>query len=157
MKLKNILVVLSLFAIVLACSSSADSPEEAREYLLAVPRWGISEVYVNDALNFKDGKEVANFGGVSFSRYMESVQFRPDGAFVGQYAGADTPTMLHWEIVPEKEHIVVTAADTVQDARSGWVITPLNVHKDSFEMTTETAAFDYPRITRIRLKFEAKE
>jgi hypothetical protein len=143
--------------LLLGCNPAADSPEQAKDYLLATPRWGIEEVYVNDALNFKDGKEVANFGGVSFNRYMESVQFRPDGAFVGHYAGSDTPTMLHWEIDSEKENLVVTAADTVQDARSGWVIAPRDVHKDSFEMTAETAAFDYPRITRIRLKFTAKE
>ncbi len=157
MNLKNILILLSLVYILLSCSSSADSPEEAKEYLLAVPRWGISEVYVNDALNFKDGKEVANFGGIAFNRYMESVQFRPDGAFVGQYAGADTPTMLHWALAPDQQSILVTAADTVQDARSGWVIAPRDVKKDSFEMTTETTAFDYPRVTRIRLKFVVKE
>lgn len=157
MNLKNILVFLSFVLILIGCSSSADSPEEAKEYLLAVPRWGISEVYVNDALSYKDGKEVANFGGINFNRYMESVQFRPNGDFVGQYAGASTSNTMHWAVGPDQQTILVTASDTVQDARSGWYIAPRDVQKDSFEMTTETAAFDYPRVTRIRLKFVAKQ
>lgn len=140
-----------------ACNPAADSPEEAKNYLLGVPSWSISEVYVNDALSFKDGKEVANFGGVSFNRYMESVQFREDGSFVGRYSESDTPTMLHWAIDPSGKNILVTAADTTQDARSGWTIAPRNVHEDSFEMTTETAAYDYPRVTKITLKFSPKE
>jgi hypothetical protein len=156
MNLKKLGTYLLLLATVIACNPAADSPETARTYLLATPDWGIEEVYVNDALNYKDGKAVANFGGVAFSRYMESVQFREDGAFVGKYADKEEATVLHWAIDPATETILVTAADTVQDKRSGWTIAPRNVHEDSFEMTTETAAFDYPRVTKIRLKFVKK-
>ncbi len=148
---------LLLLITLIACNPAADSPETARTYLLATPDWGIEEVYVNDALNYKDGKAVANFGGIAFNRYMESVQFREDGAFVGKYPDKAEATVLHWAIDPTTETILVTAADTVQDKRSGWTIAPRNVHEDSFEMTTETAAFDYPRVTKIRLKFVKKD
>ncbi|TDB58225.1 hypothetical protein [Arundinibacter roseus] len=148
---------LALSVLMVACSAAATSPEEARDFLVAVPEWTISEVYVNDALSFKDGKEVANFGGVSFNRYMASVQFRPDGAFVGKYSDREAATILHWEVDQAQKAIIVTAADSSQAERSGWVIAPRSVEPESFEMTTETAAFDYPRVTRILLKFKKKE
>ncbi len=127
---------------------------------MAVPDWGIEEVYVNDALSYKDGKKVDNFGGVAFNRYMQSVQFKADGSFVGKYTDQDTPNVMHWETVPEEGLIIVTAApdstNPAPDPRSGWNIAPQNVREDYFEMTTETAAFDYPRVTRIRLVFGKK-
>ena len=88
---------------------------------------------------------------------MKSVQFREDGAFVGKYEDKEEPNILHWQIDPADKVILVTAVDTTTDSRSGWTIQPGNVHEDYFEMTTETAAFDYPRITRIRLAFEKRE
>lgn len=157
MSLKNIGTYLTLLLTLIACNPAADSPETAKVYLLATADWGIEEVYVNEALSYKDGKAVANFGGIVFNRYMERVQFREDGAFVGRYPDKKEATVLHWAIDPETKTILVTAADTVQDKRSGWTITPQNVHEDSFEMTTESAAFDYPRVTKIRLKFVKKD
>ena len=157
MSIKTLSTYFLLIIILTACNPAADSPETAKTYLLATPDWGIEEVYVNDALSYKDGKEVANFGGIAFNRYMSSVQFREDGAFVGRYPDAEEANILHWEIDPSTETIVVTAADTTQDKRSGWTIAPGNVHEDSFEMTTETTAFDYPRTTKIRLKFKKKD
>ncbi|WP_373513416.1 hypothetical protein [Persicitalea sp.] len=140
-----------------ACNPAADSPEKAKDYLLSASDWGIEAVYVNDALSYKDGKQVPNFGGPVFNRYMKSVQFREDGAFVGKYEDKEEPNILHWAIDSADKVILVTAADTTTDARSGWTILPSSVHEDYFEMTTETAAFDYPRVTRIRLAFERKE
>lgn len=157
MSLKNIGTYLALLITTIACDPAADSPETAKVYLLATPDWGIEKVYVNDALSYKDGKAVENFGGVAFNRYMESVQFREDGAFVGKYPDKAEVTVLHWAIDPATKMILVTAADTVQDKRSGWTIAPRNVHEDSFEMTTETTAFDYPRVTKLRLIFSKKD
>ena len=157
MNLKSIGTYLTLLLTLIACDPAADSPETAKVYLLATPDWGIEEVYVNEALSYKEGKSVDNFGGIAFNRYMESVQFREDGAFVGKYPDKEEATVLHWAIDPATKTILVTAADTVQDKRSGWTIAPQNVHEDSFEMTTETAAFDYPRVTKIRPKFSKKD
>lgn len=156
MKRMNSWALLGLIALVTACKSAADSPEQAKNYLLTVPEWTIKEVYVNDGLNFKDGKEVPNFGGISFNRYMESVSFRADGSFVGKYSGEEKGNVLHWEIDPTEQTILVTAADSTQAERSGWTIAPRTVYQDSFEMTTITAAFDYPRTTKITLKFGVK-
>lgn len=156
MKLTKTWAILGLFALVMACKSAADSPEEAKNHLTAVPEWTIDEVYVNDALNFKDGKEVPNFGGISFNRYMESVSFRADGSFVGKYSGQEEGNILHWEVDNAEQTILVTAADSSQQDRSGWTIAPRTVYEDSFEMTTITAAFDYPRTTKITLKFRVK-
>lgn len=153
--LKNWPLLFSIWLIA-ACNPAADTPETARNYLLAAPDWGIKAVYINEALSFKDGKQLPDFGGPVFNRYMKSVQFREDGAFVGKYEDKEKPNVLHWEIDPANKVILVTAADTTTDARSGWTIQPSNVHEDYFEMTTETAAFDYPRVTRIRLAFERK-
>ena len=156
MKLIQNCLLLTLIFLIGACNPVADSPETAREYLLSVPDWRIEAVYINDALSYKDGKQVPNFGGPVFSRYMKSVQFKEDGSFVGQYEDKDEPNVLHWEIDPKNEVILVTAADSTQDKRSGWTIAPRSVREDSFEMTTESAAFDYPRVTKIRLTFERK-
>ena len=157
MNLKTLGTYLLLLTSLIACNPAADSPETARVYLLATPDWGIEEVYVNNALSYKDGKKVDNFGGIAFNRYMNSVQFREDGSFVGKYADQEEATVLHWAIDPATKTILVTAADTTQDKRSGWTIAPQNVHEDSFEMTTETTAFDYPRVTKIRLLFSKKD
>ena len=157
MNIKPIGTYLLLLITLVACDPAADSPETAKTYLLATPDWGIEKVYVNDALSYKDGKKVDNFGGIAFNRYMESVQFREDGAFVGKYPDKEEATVLHWAIDPATKTILVTAADTVQDKRSGWTIAPQNVREDSFEMTTETTAFDYPRVTKLRLIFSKKD
>ncbi len=143
-----------------ACNPAADSVETAKVYLLAAPDWGIEKVYVNGALSYQDGKKVDNFGGVAFNRYMQSVRFKEDGSFVGKYTEHEKPNVLHWEVLPQEKIIMVTAApdstNAKPDPRSGWTIIPQNVHEDAFEMTTETAAFDYPRVTKIRLLFRRK-
>lgn len=157
MKLVQKCFVLTCLVLIAACNPVADSPETARQYLLSVPDWRIEAVYINDALSYKDGKQVPSFGGPVFSRYMKSVQFREGGSFVGKYEDKEEATVLRWEVDPKNEVILVTAADSTQDKRSGWTIAPRSVREDSFEMTTESAAFDYPRITKIRLVFERKE
>ncbi len=156
MKLAQNWLLLTFIFLMGACNPAADSPEKARDYLLAAPDWRIEAVYINEALSYKDGKQVPNFGGPVFSRYMKSVQFREGGDFVGKYEDKEKPNVLHWAIDSADEVILVTAADTTTDARSSWTIQPSSVHEDYFEMTTETAAFDYPRVTKIRLAFERK-
>ncbi len=143
--------------LIAGCNPAADSPEKAKEYLLSAPAWGIEAVYINEVVSYKDGKQVPNFGGPVFNRYMKSVQFREDGSFVGKYEDKEEPNILHWAIDPAEQIILVTAADTTTDIRSGWTIQPGNVHKDYFEMITETAAFSYPNVIKIRLAFEKKE
>ena len=160
--MKKTTLALLLLTCLWACNPAADSAETAKKYLLDAAAWGIVEVYVNDALSYNDGKQVDNFGGVAFKRYMKSVQFREDGAFVGKYEEGEEPKVLHWEVDEKKDIILVTAAkgsqaDRADEHRTGWEIAPRNVREDYFEMTTETAAFDYPRVTRIRLVFEKKE
>lgn len=154
MKLAQNWLLLTFIFLMGACNPAADSPEKARDYLLAASDWRIKAVYINEALSYKDGKQVPNFGGPVFSRYMKSVKFREDGAFLGKYEDKQEPHILHWAIDSADKIILVTAADTTTDARSGWTIQPGSVHEDYFEMTTETAAFDYPRVTKIRLAFE---
>lgn len=156
----GLIALFPMLIALVACNPAADSVETAKGYLLAAPDWGIEEVYVNEALSYKDGKKIENFGGVAFNRYMQSVQFKEDGSFVGKYTEQEKPNVLHWKVLPQEKIIIVTAApdsaNPKPDPRSGWTIVPQNVHEDSFEMTTETAAFSYPRVMKIRLVFRRK-
>ncbi|HEV7347037.1 hypothetical protein [Telluribacter sp.] len=151
--LTSLLVSLLISALVLpACRQAADSPQEARDRLLSAPDWVLSEIYVNDALSFKDGKMIESFGNVTFGRHMETVQFRKDGIFVGNFKGESEPMLLRWRIDSASGTIQVGAADATATAGE-WTIAPVGVFKDSFEMKTQSTAYDYPQVTRITLKF----
>jgi hypothetical protein len=153
--MKKLFIALVLLVGWAGCRRAADSPQEAQERLTAVPAWALSEVYVNDALTYKNGKAIENFGGVAFSRYMETVSFRPDGLLEGTFPGASEPVRLHWRIDAAAQAIVVGAADTTASGGT-WAIPAASVYADAFEMKTQSTAYDYPRVTRILLKFKQK-
>ncbi|GGB87193.1 hypothetical protein GCM10011325_13460 [Dyadobacter sediminis] len=115
-------------------------------------QWRIDEISVNDAITFKEGKLTQQFGGIDFERYMETVELKKDGTFSGVFKGESKPFILKWK--ENKANITVGAADA--HAKSGeWTIEPHDVSSSSFTMKTQSTAYDYPRVTRIALKFKA--
>ena len=146
-------LLLSTFLLLSSCRRAASTVEEAQARLLAPDHWQISEVYINDALSYKDGKTQEHFGGVSFNRYMEKVYFRAGGTFEGYYKGETEPKVLRW--TAEADQILVAATDSTQ--AGAWSIRPGDVYDDSFEMKVQSTAYDYPNLTRIALKFVKAE
>lgn len=146
--------VLFLFSILLiaSCQKRASTAEEAKERLVGVANWTIKEIYVDDVVRFKDGKQIPHFGGIDFGRHMGRVAFKSDGFFVGYFKGEAVPLTLKYEL--KSGTIVLKDADpTVKGGE--WVVLPSSVTVDSFEMTTATAAYNYPATTTIRLLFIA--
>lgn len=145
----SIIILSQVVWVLLACSGAARDPKEASEKLLATKSWKIDQILVNDALSFKDGKMIQQFGGIDFERYMETVQFEADGRFVGIFKGGSEPMILQWKLNPTD--ISVTAKDQKGGA---WTILPADVTTNSFVMITKTTAYDYPRMTKIALIFK---
>lgn len=144
-----------LFLLILsACSQSADNVQEAVSILTDKPQWRIDEISVNDAITFKEGKMTQQFGSVDFERYMETVELKKDGTFSGVFKGESKPFILKWK--ENKANITVGAAEA--DAKGGeWIIEPRDVSSGFFTMQTQSTAYDYPRVTKIALKFKATE
>jgi hypothetical protein len=133
-----------------SCTKTAGSLDEASEMLTRERGWLISEITVNDAVTFKDGKIRPQFGGIEFERYMETVIFQKNGIFLGYFKGEAKPMQLRW--LRRADHMAVAASDTA--ARGGeWTIAPQDVSGDSFVMKTQSTAYDFPRVTKIALKF----
>ncbi|GAB2791758.1 hypothetical protein GCM10027275_40760 [Rhabdobacter roseus] len=147
------LLLLSTLALS-SCRRAASTVEDAQARLLAPDHWQISEVYINDALSYKDGKTREHFGGVNFNRYMEKVYFRPEGTFEGYYKGETEAKVLRWSA--QTDQILVAAPDDSTQA-GAWSIRPGDVYDDSFEMKVQSTAYDYPNLTRIALKFVKAE
>jgi hypothetical protein len=148
---KCIFLLLLLFS---ACSQSADNVQEAVSILTDKSQWRIDEISVNDAITFKDGKMTQQFGGVDFERYMETVKLKKDGTFSGVFKGESKPFILKWK--ENTANITVGAADA--NAKGGeWIIEPRDVSSRFFTMKTQSNAYDYPRVTRIALKFKAEK
>lgn len=143
------LVFCSLWWTAISCSSSAKDSKQASEFLLAAADWKIDEIVVNDAVNFKNGKMIQQFDGVNFERYMETVRFKPNGDFQGYFIGESNMMMLHWNRNPND--ITIVAPDQKGGA---WTISPADVTQDSFMMKTQSTAYDFPRMTKIELKFK---
>lgn len=140
--------------LVSACSKPADNVPEAVTILTDQSQWRIDEISVNDAITFKEGKMTQQFGGVNFERYMETVQLKKDGTFSGVFKGESSPFILKWK--EAKTNITVGAADT--GAKGGeWTIEPRDVSSGFFTMKTQSTAYDYPRVTKIALKFKAEK
>ncbi|WP_353720672.1 hypothetical protein [Dyadobacter sp. 676] len=137
--------------VMFSCDRPASSPQEAAQFLTAVPRWEIEEIAVNDAVTFKDGKMTQQFGGIDFQRYMETVQVKKDGVFSGVFKGETTPFLLKWQI--SDKNITIGAPEGGK--KGEWTVRPGDVRKDSFVMKTRSTAYDYPRMTTIALKFRA--
>ena len=142
-----------LFLLILsACSQSADNVQEAVSILTDKSQWRIDEISVNDAIIFKEGKMTQQFGGVDFERYMETVELKKDGTFSGIFKGESKPFMLKWKA--NKSNITVGAAG--EKVKGGeWTIETRDVSSSSFTMKTSSTAYDYPRVTKIALKFKA--
>lgn len=147
------IAMLSIAALMGACKGSAGSPQEAAGILQSVKTWQIEEIAVNDAVTFKDGKMQQQFGGIDFQRYMETVQFKGDGVFSGVFKGESEPFLLQWKT--EDKGVSVNAPNA--PAGSAWTILPQDVQQSSFTMKTQSTAYDYPRVTRIALKFKASQ
>jgi hypothetical protein len=136
----------------LSSCKKADNPQDAAAILTKVPLWKIDEISVNDATTFRDGKMTQQFGGIDFERYMETVELRKDGTFSGIFKGDTKPFLLKWK--QNEQNITVGAAGT--DVKGGeWTIDPKDVSKEFFIMKTKSTAYDYPRETKISLKFKA--
>jgi hypothetical protein len=139
---------------VCSCKSSAEDVREASDWLTKSPVWHISEIYVNDALTFSEGKMKPQFGGIDFERYMETVKFEPGGNFLGYFKGDTKPMPLLWK--SNEQTVTVGAMDPA--AKGGeWTISPRDVFQDSFIMKTQSTAYDFPRVTKIALKFKSEK
>ena len=150
-RLTLLFLVLQFILAVQSCRQAADDPKEASEILTVAPKWLIEEITVNDAITFKNGKLIKQFGGIDFERYMEMVRFKTNGDFEGYFIGDTKPMLLRWKL--NKADITVVAVDNKGGA---WTILPEDVTKDSFIMKTQSTAYDYPRMTKIALKFKSK-
>jgi len=136
-----------------ACKSGADDPKQASERLTKSSNWYIHEIWVNDALTFSEGKMKPQFGGIDFDRYMERVRFGQRGEFTGYFKGDSKPMSLRWKI--NDANVTVRALDST--AKGGeWTISPKDVFEDSFTMKTQSTAYDFPRMTKIALKFKTE-
>ncbi|MEO6287675.1 MAG: hypothetical protein ABIN80_16715 [Dyadobacter sp.] len=137
-----------------ACKKYAGNPAEAAAILTGTKLWQIDEIAVNDAVTFKDGKMTQQFGSIDFERYMETVELKKDGTFSGIFKGESKPFILKWTV--NEKDITVNAPDV--KAKGGeWTIVPQDVSDESFSMKTQSTAYDYPRMTKVALKFKPKK
>ena len=146
-----LLLVLAIF--LYSCKSGADNPKEASEQLVQTTNWFIHEIWVNDVLTFSEGKMKPQFGGIDFDRYMENIRFEKDGAFTGYFKGDSKPIFLKWEI--SGDNVIVRSLDSSPKGGE-WTISPKDVFEDSFTMKTQSSAYDFPRVTKIALKFKTE-
>lgn len=143
--------IICLFTwLLVSCNGKAKDPKDAAEKLVSADTWKIDQILVNDVATFKDGKMIKQFGGIDFERYMETVQFKANGKFEGVFKGETKPMELRW-MVGDKD-ISISAPDQKGGA---WSVLPADVTADSFTMTTQSTAYDYPRMTKIALIFKA--
>ena len=149
---KRLIFTLTILLIILsisACRNAASDPKDASEKLTVAPKWLIDKIVVNDVVTFKDGKMIKQFGGVDFERYMETVSFKTNGNFEGYFKGDSKPMLLYWKI--NEKDITIAAADNKGGA---WTVAPEDVTDESFIMKTQSTAYDYPRMTKIELRFK---
>jgi len=137
-------------ALLTACHRPADDLQEAQKRLLAVDRWYIEQIAMDEAPVFKAGKHLPHISGVRFDRHMDWVKFYPDGGFEGHMTGDDTTQRFQWKVyVPQN---VIALRDSITGT-GGWNIYPRNVYEDTFEMETRSTVYDPPRVTKLTLKF----
>jgi hypothetical protein len=146
----NILIICQLAFYMFSCNGAAKDPANAADILLNTKSWKIDQILVNDAVTFTDGKMIHQFGGIEFERYMETVQFKPEGKFEGIFKGEVKPMELEWKI-NEKDVSIAAAGEE----GGAWSILPADVTTKSFTMTTRSTAYDYPRMTKVALIFKA--
>lgn len=148
---RNYITLLHFVLLIFSCQNAAKDTQEASAMLTAPAEWYISEISVNDAVTFRDGKMKPQFGGLDFGRHMETVQFKPGGVFSGLFKDSSNPMILKWKLDADK--IVLGAADSTSKAGE-WTVSPKDVFEDSFTMRTESMAYDFPRMTKIAMKFK---
>ena len=141
--------VLLLFA----CSSPASDIEEAKQRLLAVEKWQIEEIQIDNEPIFKDGKHRPHISGIEFDKYMDWVRFDKSGLFEGHFntKAAGITEKFQWESYPKQN--VIALRDTINKT-GGWNIYPRLVYKNHFEMEVHSSAYDPPRMTKVSLKFK---
>ncbi len=150
---KTLIIVSGIF-ILSACKNGAGSAGEAADILTGSPTWYINEITVNDAVTFRDGKMNQQFGSIDFERYMETVKINRDGSFTGMFKGDTKPFALKWK-TNEKNISVGVVDESVKGGE--WTIAPEDVREGSFIMKTQSTAYDYPRMTKIALKFTSEK
>jgi hypothetical protein len=144
----NRLFAFSVVLVTMVGCSKPVSKDEARAWLVKPEAWLLKQVTVNQKPVFKDGEVIEQFGEVSFSRYMEAVSFTEDGRFSGKFKGDHRLVSFQW--VSGEDAVLVR--DTVPNSGE-WVIPYRTLTEESFEMETETTAFDPPNRTKIKLYF----
>ncbi len=152
-KVNSVLSIALLLALasVCSCKKTAGDVNEASQMLVKPKIWYITEIAVNDAVTFADGKTKQQFGGVDFGRHMETVQFKQKGVFSGLFKDNPNPMILRWRAVAD--HIVLGDVDSTSRAGE-WTIMPRDVSEDTFVMKTQSIAYDFPRTTKIAMKFK---
>jgi hypothetical protein len=155
MTLKHIILGIVLLGCFLcaSCRKGAGSTEEAVKRLTGSSNWHIDEISVNDKITFSNGEMKPQFGEVEFERYMETVSFEKNGKFMGLFKGQAMPMTLKWWV--NSPDILVGSTDTTSQA-GFWTISLNNVTENSFVMKTRSTAYDFPRETKIALKFKNK-
>ncbi|MFN4145918.1 MAG: hypothetical protein ACK4GN_08860 [Runella sp.] len=152
MKPKPYLLLLLSSWILIYCQRPSSDVQEAQTRLTEVDKWQISEILMNEAPVFKEGKHIPHISGVRFDSYMEWVHFAPNGTFEGRFVGSDTSMRFQWEAYPKQN--VIALRDTATKT-GGWNIYPRNVYADHFEMETRSTLYDPPHLTKLTLKFKA--
>lgn len=147
------LLILGMEVVGFACHRPADDLEEAQKRLLAVDRWQLEQIAMNEVPVFKDGKHLPHITGVRFDRHLDWVKFYPDGGFEGHMTGDDTTQHYQWKVyVPQN---VIALRDSATRT-GGWNIYPRNVYEGTFEMETRSTIYDPPRVTKLTLKFNCE-
>lgn len=137
-----------------ACQRSAENVQEAQQRLLAVDKWNIEQIAMDEVPVFKQGKHLPHISGVRFDRHMDWVTFNEDGSLEGHFTGDSTTQHYQWKVyVPQN---VIALRDSATKT-GGWNIYPRNVYKDHFEMETRSTVYDPPRVTKLTLKFSISD
>ncbi|GHB70970.1 hypothetical protein [Persicitalea jodogahamensis] len=143
-------VLLFVSLLLTACHRPADDVWEAKARLLAVDRWQLEQIAMDEVPVFKDGKHIPHLSGARFDRHMDWVSFKSDGSFEGHFVGDDTTQHYQWKVyVPTK---VIALRDSATGT-GGWNIYPRNVYEDAFEMETRSTIYDPPRVTKLTLRY----
>ncbi|WP_207504380.1 hypothetical protein [Telluribacter humicola] len=148
------LFVLLILVTTAACQKSAKDVQEAQRRLLAVPKWYIQEIAMDEVPVFKEGRHIPHISGVRFDTHMDWLSFRPDGSFEGHFQGPGNTQRFQWKAYPVQN--VIALRDSVTKT-GGWNIYPRNVYEDYFVMETRSTIYDPPRVTKLSLKFVNKQ
>jgi hypothetical protein len=140
-----------LLLTLMGCHQSASDVTEAAEMLTNMPKWQLSEIQIDNAPVFKEGKQIPHFSGIVFDNYMDWVRFLPDGTFEGHFKDAASTQKFQWEAFDKRK--LIALRDTVAKT-GGWNIYTRYVYDDAFEMETISTVYDPPRKTKVTLKFK---